>query len=102
MINYQEVLMYLKRGSLISLEKTENPHLQTPEGQKYEVNYIAAYVWDLLDGSKSASDVAEIIEDSGNLKDYDLPKIVTKIIDELEKVNLVEPLKKQKTKIPVA
>lgn len=90
--------MHIKRGSLISINKGKKPLLQTPEGQKYEVSFIAAYVWDLLDGSRGVLDIVEAIEKSGNLKDDDLPQIVNKIIDELEKVNLVGPAQNKNEK----
>lgn len=79
--------MFLKRGSIESLDQ-KNPVLITPEGNRFKVSYVSAFVWEQLDGTKPIPKIKEKIERTGKLEVPNLSNFIEKIIAELEKVDL--------------
>jgi len=82
--------LYIKTGHLTNPENNEKIFLQNPKGESYQVNFVTAFVWDLLDGNRSTPVIAQEIKKTGNLETEELPLIVSQIIVELEKVGLVQ------------
>lgn len=81
--------MYKKKGSYCRETPSGNPVIQNLNGQAYEVSYVAAFIWDKLDGKTSLNEVEEEIFKHGDMSKDKLRAKVKNILTELEKVALL-------------
>jgi hypothetical protein len=82
--------MYKRRGSLTNQSNSKHIFLKNPEGKSYKVNFVTAFVWDLLDGNRSTPVIAKEIQKTAKLESEELPSVVSQVILELKKVGLVQ------------
>lgn len=85
--------MYIKQGSHVSTVHADNPILKTPEGQGYEVSFVAAFIWQYLDGKTSIEEVSQKLKVTGNVDSPNLTTTVQKIAVELKNVGLLREIK---------
>ena len=81
--------MFIKKGELAKMNEEEKPLLKTENGKVFEVSYIVAYVWEKLDGKTSLEEIETKISDVTKSKPEEVENIGIKIVEELQKVNLV-------------
>lgn len=81
--------MYIKKGKLCHESNYGNPVLQNTSGQAYEVSFVAAFIWERLDGSTPLSVIEEEISRVGDISREKLRKSTDLILRELQKVGLV-------------
>ena len=81
--------MYVKLGKISKESKTGNPIIKNLNGQSFEVTFIAAFVWDRLNGATSLSSIKNEISQVGDISQDKLGESIELILLELEKVGLV-------------
>ena len=85
--------MFMKKGNLVSSEDAEKPLLESPEGKRYEVTHVVAYVWENLDGKTSLDSINNKIKEiSSPDESIDFSQFSHTIADELLKVDLITPV----------
>ncbi len=81
--------MYIKKGSLCRESLSGNPILKNSNGQAYEVSFIAAFIWERLDGETSLPLIKEEVTKVGDISQEKLGEIWDLVLTELEKVGLI-------------
>jgi hypothetical protein len=81
--------MYLKQGKIYKESGSGNPILQNKKGEAYEVSFVAAYVWEKLNGSNSLQDIKQSISSLSDMDDARLDNFLNMIINELDRVELI-------------
>lgn len=81
--------MYFKNGKLSKDSESGKPIIQNTGGQSYEVSFIAAFVWERLDGTTPLSDIKEEMTRTGDITLEKLGEVVELNLAEMEKVQLV-------------
>ena len=87
--------MYIKRGTLenpSSMDGNDLPILTGPGGKRYEVSYVAAFIWNMLDGTRPLHDVAKKVQATARIESNELLKVTQKIVTDLQNANLAEEL----------
>jgi hypothetical protein len=86
-------MTYLKQGHLEISNQDEDIFLRNSDGKLFNVTPIVAFVWEQLNGEHSLDQIETNIKDKvGNLYHEKDTNITEKIINELQKVDLVKTL----------
>jgi hypothetical protein len=59
-------------------------------GHQYKVNQTCAYVWKLIDGKKSISEVVQCVSDVAQIEPEEASSVVQYIIKELKQIQLLK------------
>ena len=65
-------------------------------GSIYNLNPVAAFVWQHLDGEKTLSDIRELMTGKFEVSEPDAEKDLTEFVGELEKIDAILPTAHQK------
>ncbi len=86
--------MYEKKGKLVENAQTQQDSslmiLSNPKGQKFEVSYTTAFIWNLFDGKHSRIDIKKKLGDLTDLSDEGLEEIIEDVISGLKKFDLLK------------
>ena len=86
--------MYEKRGQLLETPKSPKDAskmvLSNPHGQKFEVSYTTAFIWNLFDGKQTRQDIKLRLGDLTGLDDGELEEIIEDVISGLQKFELLK------------
>jgi hypothetical protein len=85
-----EVIMYKRIGSLGHETQKGNPTLKSSGGHLFEVGLVSAFIWKKLDGHTPLSTISKEIAEIRGVEKSMISSIVTHIISELVRVNLVK------------
>lgn len=84
---------YKKLGTLENYDpQSEALFLRSPDKKSYKVGYTAVYIWEMLDGSTTAKNIADELCLKAELDRTEIDQLVPKVIEELAKVGLAEPV----------
>ncbi|RZF21494.1 PqqD family protein [Halobacteriovorax vibrionivorans] len=84
-----EVLMFIKRGSIQRQSNDTTPILINPQGKRYEVSFLAAFIWDHLDGRSPLQEVVTEVQKAARIEKPGLYKVAENIVSDLKKVDLI-------------
>ena len=60
-------------------------------GAIYNLNEVAAFVWDHLDGKKTLEDIKHMMTDEFEVSDPDAEQDLTEFVGQLEKIDAIFP-----------
>ena len=64
-------------------------------GSIYNLNPMAAFVWQHLDGEKTLNDIKDLMTDEFEVSDPDAEEDITEFVGELEKIDGILPIAHQ-------
>ncbi len=87
--------MLIRKGRLINSLYEKYPTLESPSGQKVQVRFLSAYIWNLLDGKRSIESIKKRIEFVSEKQPQVLEQKILEIIEDLKKCDLIEVYEEQ-------
>lgn len=81
--------MFIKRGSIQRQGSDTSPILVNPEGKRYQVSFLAAFIWDHLDGRSPLQEVVSEVQKTARTEKPGLFKVAQDIVTDLKKVDLI-------------
>ncbi len=90
--------MFIKKGNIENKITSQTPILVNPQGKRFEVSFIAAFIWNGLNGATPVQELVKEIQNTARMDSPELFNVAQEIVKDLRKVDLVEELRPEAVK----